>query len=165
MRRLGIDYGARRIGLAIAEEGTSVALPHRTLESPGAASAVGLVVEAMADLDIAEVIVGLPLRLDGTRGESARRAVRFAEGLGERIEAPVVLWDERLSTRQAEVQLDQRGLSGRDKRRVIDQAAAAVILQSYLDARTEETCTNSSSPPPHPPAPSRKRRGRGGRGR
>ncbi len=135
MRRLGIDFGARRIGLALADDGTTLAYPHRTVECGSAQQGVADVAAEVRALSIDEIIVGLPLKLDGSVGESARRATQFADRLRELVKPPVVMWDERLSTRHADAQLRESGLRGRAKRRVIDQAAATVILQSYIDAQ------------------------------
>ena len=80
------------------------------------------------------MIIGHPLRLDGTRGISARRAEAFAERIEEATHLPVLLWDERFTSEAAATGIRQAGVSGRRSREVIDQAAAALILQSYLDA-------------------------------
>ena len=80
-----------------------------------------------------QAVVGLPLNMDGTEGPSAEFARRFAAKLGDALDVPVVLQDERLSTFEAEARLRERGVSARDQRSVIDAEAAAVILQDWID--------------------------------
>lgn len=133
MKVLGVDPGQRRVGLAVAEADVGVALPLRTV--PGGARAVEAVAEAVRTEGIDEVVVGLPLRLDGTEGTAARRARRFGEALGRATGKPVRFWDERLTTVAAERSLTEMGVRGRNRRDVVDQSAAALLLQGYMDAR------------------------------
>ncbi len=140
MRALGIDYGEARIGVAVSDEDRRLALPlcavkrERTLEATAKAVAAVL---AEHEHVIDTVVVGLPLRLDGTEGESARRARAAGEVLGTTLGAEVIYWDERLTTAEAERSLKAQGLSGRERRRVVDESAAAILLQSWLDSRSE----------------------------
>jgi putative Holliday junction resolvase len=96
--------------------------------------AVAHIASEVERLDVAQLVVGLPLRLDGTEGEAARRARRFAERLRTRTGLPVVLWDERMTTLAAGRVLREAGVRGVKQRKAIDSIAAALILQSYLDA-------------------------------
>ncbi len=136
MRVLAVDPGSRRIGLALSDEEGAVALPLATIERAGEADAARRVAEAARERDAGAVVVGLPLEMDGTEGPAARRARRFADAVAQAVDVPVVLWDERLTTVQAERALQEAGVRGRARRRVVDQAAATVLLQSYLDARS-----------------------------
>jgi len=136
MRILAVDPGSRRIGLALSDEEARVALPLETLERGGGADRAAREVAAVARREGAgEIVVGLPLEMDGREGPSARRARRFGEAVGEAAGLPVVMWDERLTTAQASRALREGGVRARDERRIIDQAAATVLLQSYLEAR------------------------------
>jgi putative Holliday junction resolvase len=139
MRVLGVDPGARRIGVAVSDEDGVLATPERTIEVRGGAAGLDRALDVLArvvrEQAAAEVVIGLPLKLDGREGEASRRARRFARGLERRVEAKVVLWDERMTTVQAERALREGGVRGAKQRQVVDRAAAAVILQSYLDAR------------------------------
>ncbi len=135
MRRLGIDPGQRRIGLALSEPGVSVAYPHKTIEHTGMKQAASLVAREIRDNAIEEVIIGLPLRTDGRPGEPARCAQQLAALLREMTGIPVVAWDERMSTAAAHRSLAEAGVRGKRRREVVDQAAATLILQSYLDAK------------------------------
>jgi putative holliday junction resolvase len=135
MRRLGIDLGTVRTGTAVAEDPLRVATPLCTLNHVGFAQAVSAVAELVVKEAIGEAVLGLPLDMGGREGEAARRARRFAEALTQRTGVPVRLWDERLSTTAAERSLRSQGLRGAAKRKVIDQIAATLLLQSYLDQR------------------------------
>jgi putative Holliday junction resolvase len=95
--------------------------------------------EALADEDVALLVVGLPLRLDGTEGEAARRARAFGEVLGAAFGVEVAFWDERLTTVAAERSLSEMGRRGTKRREVVDQSAATILLQGYLDANTGGT--------------------------
>jgi putative holliday junction resolvase len=134
MRAAAVDLGTVRVGLAIADELGLLAHPRPYL--PGSNSRALL--DALADLagreGITLFLVGLPKKLDGVEGPAARRARRFAERLRERTRLPVELVDERLSTREARARLRERGLSDRQARERIDSAAAAVLLQGWLDS-------------------------------
>ncbi|MEM1417529.1 MAG: Holliday junction resolvase RuvX [Myxococcota bacterium] len=134
-RAVGIDPGRRPVGIAVQDDaGGSLALPHGTVaRGADEAEAVRRVADALAALEVRVLVVGLPLRLDGSEGAEARRARAFAEALGQAVGAPVELRDERLTTVQAEGALRTLGLDGRKRRRVVDEAAAAILLQSFLD--------------------------------
>lgn len=139
MRRLGIDPGTARTGLAVADDDIGVATPLATVAHRSLTEAVREVASIAAREGIEEAVIGLPLALDGREGEAARRARAFAEALGKQANIPVILWDERLSTVSAERALRAQGVRGADKKRVIDQAAATLLLQSYMDGRRAST--------------------------
>ena len=135
MRAAAIDLGKVRVGLAVSDELGLLAHPRPHLDG----SNPGRVVEALAEVADAEGIevflVGLPATLSGREGPPARRARRFADRLRERTGRTVELVDERLSTREARSRLAEQGIKERAARERIDSAAAAVLLQSWLDAR------------------------------
>jgi putative holliday junction resolvase len=136
-RVLGIDAGERRVGLALSDELRLLASPLNVLDRR---HGVASVLEAIAALAVREqvkhVVVGLPLNADGSVGPQAQRATRFAEAVEQATGLPVQLWDERLTTHQAEALLRAQGRNMRRLRAKghIDAVAAAVILQDYLDA-------------------------------
>lgn len=135
MRALGLDLGEKRIGVALSDSDGRLATPYEVVLRTGDrgrdhARLAALVVETEADL----VVIGLPLSLDGTVGVAASRAEHEAAELRRVLGVEVVTWDERLSTVEAERRLRATGLSGQRRRRVVDQVAATVILQSWLDA-------------------------------
>jgi putative Holliday junction resolvase len=136
MRRLGIDPGERRVGLALSEPDLDLACPYKTIEHTGLKQAAWLIAEEIRNNEIEEVVIGLPLRTDGKPGEAARRALRLATLLQEITGIKVVPWDERMTTAAAHRSLTAAGVRGKRRRKVVDQAAAVLILQSYLDARS-----------------------------
>jgi putative Holliday junction resolvase len=139
-RIVGIDPGEARIGLAISDENESIAFPRETIPARGGnAEAVSRIRQALSDEEISLAVVGLPLRLDGSEGEAARRARAFGQVLGASLEVEVVFWDERLTTVAAERSLREMGRRGSKQREVVDQSAATILLQGYLDAKKSET--------------------------
>jgi putative Holliday junction resolvase len=163
MRRLGIDHGERRVGIALSDEEGRIAHPRDTLARKDPRALLEAVASIAREEGVGEIVVGLPLHLDGSEGASARRARRFAELLEEAAGRPVVLWDERLTTAQADRALSEAGVRGRARRKVVDRVAAALMLQSYLDSKREgdEPWRAESGADVDAPAPE----GRGGRRR
>jgi putative holliday junction resolvase len=137
MRVLGIDPGARRIGLALSDPEGQFASPLPALLARGTEQTVQRLADEAARLAVERVVVGLPLRLDGTEGESARLARKLAERLGAATGLPIVLWDERFTSRAAERALAEAGARGARRKQAVDSVAAALLLQSYLDAERE----------------------------
>jgi putative Holliday junction resolvase len=133
-RVLGLDLGQARIGVALSDPDRRVAVPLGTIRT-GAPGDLKAITSLVREHGVEVVVVGYPLDLSGRRGEAADHAERFAAVLNEVLAIPVVLEDERLSTVQAERELAAAGVRGRRRRRVVDQSAATVILQSYLDKR------------------------------
>jgi putative Holliday junction resolvase len=133
MRRLGIDLGTVRTGLAVAEPEVRVATPLCTLEHRSLQQAVTAVAKVIADERIAEAIVGLPLHMNGREGDAARRVRAFAKALAAEARIVVRLWDERLSTEASLRSLRDQSLKRGRQKRVVDQIAASLILQGYLD--------------------------------
>ena len=139
MRVVGIDLGTRRIGVAVSDPGGVLATPHSVVERSGDPDADRSALAALiAELGAARVVVGLPLGLDGRMGPAAQAAAAEASALAEVVGVPVETHDERLTTVSANAHLRAAspGLKASRRRRVIDKVAAAVMLQSWLDART-----------------------------
>lgn len=131
-RRLGIDWGSARIGVASCDPAGSVATPVRTV--PGDARALDVLAELVAEYEPIEVIVGLPRSLDGGEGPAARRIRGYAASLAGAIGGtPVRFVDERLTTVTAAGALRRAGRSSRQQRAVIDQVAAVTILEQALE--------------------------------
>ena len=135
MRILGLDVGDRRIGLAISDPNGQVAVPLRTLHRTAQDGAVDAIAALVAEENVEAIVVGLPLRLDGTAGSQAESVEEFVRQLLPAVNVPVTLWDERLSTVQAEQLLRRDGLPSRKGKAEQDSLAAAIILQGYLDSR------------------------------
>jgi putative pre-16S rRNA nuclease len=140
MRVLGIDVGTRRVGLAISDATATLARPLETVAVDGDADAIDRVARAVARLageddGLGAVVVGLPRRLDGSSSEATDRVRAFVDALSRRIAIPVAVEDERLSSREAESRLAIRERDWRKRKTRLDAAAAAVVLQDYLDRR------------------------------
>jgi putative Holliday junction resolvase len=138
-RFCGIDHGEKRIGLAISDPEGTIASPLATLEVRGGLdSQVDSIVEATADEEVAQWVVGLPLNMDGTEGPQAKVVRKFAERLGQISGKPVHLADERLSSRLADEYLQPAELTRKKHKARRDRVAAQIILQTFLDARRRD---------------------------
>ena len=135
-RRLGIDVGSVRIGVAASDPDGILATPVETVRRDRSGAHLRRLVALITDLDVVEVVVGLPRTLADRAGLSAKDAIALAEELAERIpKIPVRLADERLTTVSAQRSLRDAGIPAKAQRSVIDQAAAVAILQGWLDQR------------------------------
>lgn len=135
MRALGIDLGEKRIGVALSDSAGTMATPYEVVHRSGSRTRDHERIAALAEEAGAELlVVGLPLSLDGSKGPAARAVEAEVEELSVQVGLPVELWDERLSTVEATRRLRAAGVRGPKRRHVIDQVAATVILQSWLDA-------------------------------
>lgn len=149
-RRLGVDVGAVRVGVALSDPGAFLATPLVTLARDvktgrDLQDLAGLV----AEHDVVEVVVGLPRTLAGKHGPAAETATAYAAALAERVApVPVRLTDERLTTVTASRVLAERGVRGKKQRAVVDQAAAVEILQSWLDARARQVARSAAEQAP-----------------
>lgn len=130
-RIMAVDLGAARTGVAVSDELGMLAQPWKTL--PGGEASLEAVAAASGELAPARILVGLPRNMDGTYGPAAEAARDFADRLRARVPCPVDLWDERLTTVAAQRSLRESGRKARDQRGVIDQVAAQILLQSWLD--------------------------------
>ncbi len=130
---MGVDPGTRRIGVAVSDELGMLARGVATLSATGEEADAGELSELAKSLGAERIVVGLPRNMDGSEGERAQAARQLAENLASRTGLPVILWDERLTTKGAERMLIAADLSRARRRRIIDQQAAQWILQSYLD--------------------------------
>lgn len=130
-RILAVDWGERRVGLAVCDPTGTLASGLETLEVRGAADAVGQVSGAAREVEAESIVVGLPLLLSGERGSAAKTAEKFAADLAAATGLPVSTYDERLTSALAGRRIQERGEKGRRKGRV-DQDAAIVLLESWL---------------------------------
>ncbi len=130
---LGLDYGSKRVGIAICNREQTIALPLATYirrsEDEGGRYLAALV----AEYQVVGIVVGLPMHMSGEEGEQAQKARRFGQWAINAIGLPVCFWDERLTTVTAERYLQQTELSRKKRKARIDQVAAQVMLQSYLE--------------------------------
>jgi putative Holliday junction resolvase len=134
-RILAMDLGTRRIGLAVSDElgWTAHGLP--TLERVGPKKDMARLREIVAEYQVRKLIVGLPRNMDGSLGPQANLVLEFIELLKNKLKLDVIPWDERLTTRAAERVLIEADLSRAKRRKKVDQVAAVLILQGYLDSR------------------------------
>jgi len=147
VRVLGIDFGKRRIGLAISDPSGTLARPLATLQARG--DHVAQVAEAAdrlarEDEGLGAIVVGLPRRLDGSANEQTPLVLAFVETLRARVAVPVTVQDERLTSVEAESRLAVGDRDWRSRKKKLDAAAAAIILQEYLD-RTAAPAPNAES--------------------
>jgi putative Holliday junction resolvase len=130
---MGLDVGDRRIGVSLSDETATLASALVTLSRAGPGKDAAAVADLARRHEVKAVVVGLPLNMDGSRGPQAQKVLAFVDGLRRRLDVPIVTRDERLTTVEAHERLRQAGLGWRERRRLVDQAAAVVILQEYLD--------------------------------
>jgi putative Holliday junction resolvase len=140
VRTLAIDLGSRRIGLALSDEGGRFATPFDVLTVSSPENAIATIAEVVRKEGVERLVVGLPLNMDDTVGDAARKTVRWSEALAAAAGKPVVFVDERLSSFAAEQQLVDRKRGGErltrgDKKQRLDALAAASFLQEFLDGR------------------------------
>jgi putative Holliday junction resolvase len=129
-----VDYGQVRVGLAVSDSERRIASPLTTYQRRDAVKDAGFFRELVVSEEIAEFVVGLPLHLDGREGQKAHEARAFGKWLAETTGLPVILWDERFSTVQAESALWEAGLTHKRRKARRDRVAAQIFLQAYLDA-------------------------------
>ena len=135
-RFLGIDYGTKRIGLAVSDPDATIASPLRTIQSRGDAGQDAMAVAAVArEYEVDELVVGLPLNMDGTEGEQAKICRTFGEALQRETGLPVSYCDERLSSFAADELLRPAELTRKKKKARRDRVAAQVMLQGFLEER------------------------------
>jgi putative Holliday junction resolvase len=137
---LALDPGSKRIGVAACDPlGISVKpLPFIPAEPED--QALAAIAKLVAEREARTIVIGLPINMDGTEGPAAKSAREFAERLRAALSSPgpeIVLWDESLTTDEAEKRLLARGLSHRERKQVIDSLSAAILLKSWLDAQTK----------------------------
>lgn len=134
MRALGLDMGDKTIGVAVTDEMGWTAQPVTTIRRKSLVVDLEALAAIVAEKEADRFVIGLPLNMDDTEGPRAEKTRRFAAAVEERFGLPIVLWDERLSTWEAERMLLEANMRRQKRREVIDTVAAVVILRSWLDA-------------------------------
>jgi putative holliday junction resolvase len=132
MRVLAIDLGRKRIGTAVSDGLGITVRPVETIRRSGTERDIARLKYLVEDLEAEAVVIGLPLRMDGSVGDAAQSAARFAKALQERLDVPVFTQDERLTSYEAEQIMIERGLDREERRARSDEMAAMLILQDYL---------------------------------
>ena len=134
-RLLGVDYGTRRVGLAVCDVDRVVASPLVTYERINPQADAEFFQRVVADENVVAIVVGLPVHTDGNEGVKAKESRQFGRWLAVETKLPVVFWDERFTTVQAESALWQAGLTHKKRKDRRDRVAAQMLLQSYIDAK------------------------------
>jgi putative Holliday junction resolvase len=135
MRVLAIDHGSKRMGIALSDETATIAQPLEFIPAEPFADFLARLKQLITDKQVDQILVGMPRNMDGSYGPAALKVQEFVAVLKETIAIPIKTWDERLTSTQANRMLIQADVR-RDKRKQrVDAAAAAILLQSYLDSR------------------------------
>lgn len=137
MKILCVDYGDSRTGLAISDEGEILASPLETVYMHDFDRCAGLVAKAAEENKAGMIVVGEPINMNGTRGERSEKCRLLADKLRELTGLPVRMWDERSSTVTAITYMNELNKRGKKRKAVLDQAAAAVILEGFLEYRKQ----------------------------
>ncbi|GIQ70108.1 putative pre-16S rRNA nuclease [Xylanibacillus composti] len=135
MRILGLDYGDRKIGVAVSDAFGWTAQGVEVLNRTASEQDLERLREIVEQHEVTEIVLGLPKNMNGSIGPRAEICMAFAEELKHALGLPVTLWDERLSTAMVERTLIAADISRKKRKQVVDKMAAAVILQSYLDTK------------------------------
>ncbi len=138
MKILGLDLGSKTIGVAISDDLFLTAQVLTSIHRTTLEKDLAVIVNLVDQYGVEEIVVGLPINMNGSTGDSARKAETFIEQLRETLPIKIIPWDERLSTVAAERILLEGDLSRKKRRKVIDRLSAAIILQGYLDSRPRE---------------------------
>ncbi len=144
---MAIDWGERRIGVALSDESRIIASPHSVITRGGSLDRDLTEIARIATENEVELIIfGLPMRLDGSMGPAAKGVLEVVEKLRQKVSMPVDTWDERLSTVAAERALIEGDVSRKKRKQKIDQVAAALFLQAFLDSPGAENQSNVQCP-------------------
>ncbi len=133
MRILGIDYGDKNIGLAISDKLLFTAQPLGLYKTINKKEDKKYFLQLASRYKVSKIVIGLPLRLDGTAGTRVEKTKKFASWLEKTLQLPIIMWDERLTTRQAKIILNQQKINDKKKKKLKDQVSANIILSSYLE--------------------------------
>ncbi|MFN4180606.1 MAG: Holliday junction resolvase RuvX [Armatimonadota bacterium] len=134
-RILAVDYGEKRVGLAISDELQITASPLTTLLRSSDDEIIAQIIQLAQKYRVEKIVIGLPVRTDAKQGETEQRVRNFAKKLQCKTKIPIVLFDERFTTRIAEQVLLEADLSRQKRKQVRDKLAAAILLQSYLESK------------------------------
>lgn len=135
MRLLAIDYGDKKLGLALSDGLGLTVRPLVTLERVPKERSFQRIIAIVEEHSVEAVVVGVPLRLDGSAGDAALRVGRFMDELRSRLACPIVGWDEKLTSVEAEERMRLSGLRPAERKEKIDQYAAMVLLEDYINSR------------------------------
>jgi putative holliday junction resolvase len=146
-RILALDHGTKRIGVALSDEMGWTAQPLETFERRTLARDIAHIQELVRIHEVGQVLLGLPLQLNGEEGLAVQAVHQFLASLGETLTVPIVTWDERMTTKAAEDLLIAADVSRKKRRGIVDRVAAAILLQSYLEAQNPAPVRSVSGTP------------------
>ena len=145
MTVLGIDYGDRKIGLALSDRLGITAQPLISYRRKTEKEDEVYFKRLVSENEITEIIIGLPLRMDGSFGTMAEKTQEFAGWLEKIVKVPVQFWDERLTTKQTNKILSQQKIDGKAKKDIEDQISAVIILSAYLESKRAKSDADQNS--------------------
>ena len=135
MRYLAIDHGQKRTGLAVSDASETLVSPHSVIETQSSVELLRRILPVIADEQIETIIIGLPYNMDGSEGPRAKQVRQFADQLADKVEIPILFYDERLSSFEAEGLMTEMELTRKKKKKRLDAIAAAAILRAFLDSK------------------------------
>lgn len=138
-RILCLDYGEKRIGVAISDELGLTAQPNRVIERKNINSDLSIILDVIASFEVGELVVGMPINMNGSLGPQAKKTQAFIDRLKTELDIPIHQWDERLSTSAVKKVLIKAGVRRQKRKKVIDIMEAQYILQGYLDYKNLST--------------------------
>lgn len=133
---MGLDFGSKYIGIAVSDEAGLIASPRESLRRTNLEKDIGHLTSLAREEDVGEIVVGMPLSLDGNEGPQAKKVTEFINKLEQMSEMHVTPWDERFTTVAAQRALIEADMSRARRKKVVDKVAAAIMLQGYLDYRS-----------------------------
>ncbi|MGM0445818.1 MAG: Holliday junction resolvase RuvX [Bacillota bacterium] len=133
MRKLGIDYGSKYIGLAVSDRSNTIAHSKDVIKRTALNQDLDIIKRYLKDYEIDEIVVGMPTSLNGSKGPRADRTQEFINFLNNRLDIEITTWDERFTTIIADQSMLDADLSRKKRKKMVDKIAAALILQNYLD--------------------------------
>lgn len=138
MKIMAVDYGDARTGLAVCDRTEFLASPIGTIEERNAQMLAMKVAHMAEQYEVGEIVVGLPVNMNGSKGPRAEKCEHFAQMLNELTEVPVNMWDERSTTVTAHQILNETNVRGKNRKAVVDTVAATIILEGYLEYRRKK---------------------------
>ncbi|MGC8926331.1 MAG: Holliday junction resolvase RuvX [Myxococcota bacterium] len=138
MKRLAIDYGKRRAGLAITDDTGNVIMPYKIIYYKDSESFIKQIKEILSQLQPAEIVMGLPLNMNGSESEMSKEVKRISKRIKKDSNIEIKLYDERLTTFEAQQMLTEQGISAKKQKEIIDMYAAYCILKGYINEELEK---------------------------
>ena len=142
MRIMGLDYGSKTVGVALSDELLLTAQAReiiRRKEANKLRKTLARIEELIQEYSVEKIVLGLPLNMDQTPSERSELCLEFKDKIERRTGIPVIMWDERLTTVEADEIMDEAGIKGRERKEYVDMIAAQIILQDYLDNSKDKT--------------------------